>query len=518
MRRTAPASSNPPLVKIFRNISYDSPLLKQRLRVLFETERQAQLAEISFRARSAPGAGCWTRFWFRMSGDGTFSGFCDEFAEWILQRRKRVLDIYLPSSLAAACFDADPAFQAAAQDVMRSPTPQVEGLPPLPMGRWGLTALPPTASAAAAAAAASSAAAARAGAYPVVIHCHGGSWQRGSQANEWRGSPSVCRAVAAAGGIAVAVAYRLSDPPLAQIVLRGLVLYVLIFPLVALTAFIAGGFSASAIPNPALALAASVALMLVVGAVLSFASGRVSHPTHVNDLADAVAWTHEFLGDLFIQPTGPAGGSSSLQQQQLQQQQQQQQHQQQHQQQQPPQKDPLQGKVHRTVSRFVLSGHSAGGHLAMLVAVDPQYLDAAVGRIKALRASERVQASAAGESPGVCGVEARDDAHRGPTAAAATALATLRTYPSSNSLPAAAAASAAAAAAAAATAGARGSAEESPAAASLSPLLEGAGDAVRGAMVGVVGISGVYSVHKPVRNYIYMKSLSFLYFLVFVQL
>jgi poly(3-hydroxybutyrate) depolymerase len=46
---------------------------------------------------------------------------------------------------------------------------------------------------------------------PLVVHFHGGGWVRGDRADEFRGAPAVCRALAAAGCVAIAPSYRLGD-------------------------------------------------------------------------------------------------------------------------------------------------------------------------------------------------------------------------------------------------------------------------------------------------------------------
>jgi carboxylesterase type B len=48
---------------------------------------------------------------------------------------------------------------------------------------------------------------------PLVVHFHGGGWVRGSRNDEFRGSPSVCRAFSAAGYVAMAPSYRLGSCP-----------------------------------------------------------------------------------------------------------------------------------------------------------------------------------------------------------------------------------------------------------------------------------------------------------------
>uniref|UniRef100_A0A7S4V3P8 BD-FAE-like domain-containing protein n=1 Tax=Ditylum brightwellii TaxID=49249 RepID=A0A7S4V3P8_9STRA len=48
---------------------------------------------------------------------------------------------------------------------------------------------------------------------PVFIHIHGGGWSRGDKNNRFYGVPSVCRTMASAGCLSIAVGYRLGEYP-----------------------------------------------------------------------------------------------------------------------------------------------------------------------------------------------------------------------------------------------------------------------------------------------------------------
>lgn len=55
---------------------------------------------------------------------------------------------------------------------------------------------------------------------PVVVFCHGGGWQRGDRASEWRGGPVVGRAMARRGYVTAVLSYRLAPPSWPAILLR----------------------------------------------------------------------------------------------------------------------------------------------------------------------------------------------------------------------------------------------------------------------------------------------------------
>mgnify|MGYP001058668445 CR=1 FL=1 len=353
---------------------------------------------------------------------------------------------------------------------------------------------------------------------PLFVHIHGGSWQRGTHANEWRGAPAACRAAAAAGCVAVAVSYRLSDPPLPQAPLRALVLFCLTYPPVAVIQLLAGG----GWPPVWWFLLGTFAFVAVSFAVMRVCTGGIKHPAHVTDCSDALAWVWEFGADIFPGAQALNYDNSSAA------------------------RSGSSGSALRSAvdtSRIVLSGHSAGGHLASLALSDPRFLDAAAEHVAALRLVDRSltrahthsphsraqaqlaqseevdqlsgSSSSSSSSSSISRSSSSAVVVAAPTADAAAAswsivgpARALAAQVAATVSPALLAEAEAAAAAApfvktaaqiAREAEAMGPEQARAAAAARAvALLRGRGDALRAAVRGIVCVSGVYSLHKPV--------------------
>jgi acetyl esterase/lipase len=157
---------------------------------------------------------------------------------------------------------------------------------------------------------------------PVTIHVHGGGWQRGDRANEWRGGPNAGRSIARHGMVGVCPSYRLAAPGW-----FGIVIWISILSFLAVC--IASSFSEwvwAALFTRWLQL---VTIVLLVGVVnRRFDRSKVQHPEPALDVCRAVKWVREHLVEHV------------------------------------PQAD---------VDRIFLSGHSAGAHLVSLVSTDSRY-------------------------------------------------------------------------------------------------------------------------------------------------
>jgi len=163
---------------------------------------------------------------------------------------------------------------------------------------------------------------------PVVIHVHGGGWQRGSK--QMRGSPVFGRACAAEGMVAVLMDYRLADGTLwfaicralPYALLAGLAVLLLSFVIRPLKWWIAG------------IVFAAVFAFKLYPALKKRKRNRaklVSHPEQVQDVARSIAWVYNNLTQMC---------------------------------------------PHADLDKVFISGHSAGAHLATLVALDHAYLQA----------------------------------------------------------------------------------------------------------------------------------------------
>lgn len=168
---------------------------------------------------------------------------------------------------------------------------------------------------------------------PVVIHVHGGGWQRGNKSNEWRGGPTFGRRLSKEGYTTIVLSYRLSDVNRFVLTFWSLIPTLIMFGLWELVMYFVP--TIDVVPWYGILL---TFWLIFFGILLHFTNknskGKLQggHPHQVSDVAMAIAWVKENLQNYV-----PDADMNSV---------------------------------------FV-SGHSAGGHLASLVALDKQYLQQA---------------------------------------------------------------------------------------------------------------------------------------------
>jgi hypothetical protein len=75
---------------------------------------------------------------------------------------------------------------------------------------------------------------------PVLIHVHGGGWQRGDKGSEWRGAPTMGRTASRQGMVVACISYRLAPPAPFGIVLRSIILTSLLSLIIGWTPFFRG--------------------------------------------------------------------------------------------------------------------------------------------------------------------------------------------------------------------------------------------------------------------------------------
>jgi len=207
---------------------------------------------------------------------------------------------------------------------------------------------------------------------PIVLHVHGGGWQRGDRSSEWRGSPNAARSVARHGMIGVVISYRLAAPAWFGRIVRAMIGAGILFGLLALI-----GLGVT-FPQPWLSLNGAARWGILIGLLLlidifyiSFLAHTGRHPHGALDVARAM----KFVVDEFrdggrlakmveerLQLDHPNHAESSSCQRSD------------HDQRLQPYPDP---------STIFLSGHSAGAHLAALVTCDKRYIRTVAGSASA---------------------------------------------------------------------------------------------------------------------------------------
>eukprot|EP01125_Pyxidicula_operculata_P016894 TRINITY_DN5857_c0_g1_i1.p2 TRINITY_DN5857_c0_g1~~TRINITY_DN5857_c0_g1_i1.p2 ORF type:complete len:344 (-),score=35.44 TRINITY_DN5857_c0_g1_i1:1180-2211(-) len=180
---------------------------------------------------------------------------------------------------------------------------------------------------------------------PVVFFVHGGGWKRGDR--KWRGHlyQNVGLALAKHNFVTVCISYRLS----AFGRLGKILLFLLVSALIGGLCFAAykllNYFGIFSIPDDYVQLASACALFLVTGSVYSIQNiyihegeEHIKHPDHINDVASAYLWVtkniHKYGGD---------------------------------------------------PNNIIVMGHSAGGHLATLLALDNSFIKKVGGDLSGLK-------------------------------------------------------------------------------------------------------------------------------------
>lgn len=163
------------------------------------------------------------------------------------------------------------------------------------------------------------------GAAPVVIHVHGGGWQRGSKSSEWRGAPVFGRTCASHGVVVVCVGYRLAPPSISAHLMGAGIIGPLAALLCLSSSFFRWHWGRIGLVFAA-AFVCSFLLFLLRGLALR---GTARHPGQVRDVARAVGWVHRNIQTYY------------------------------------PDAD---------LDNVFISGHLAGAHLAALAALDGQWL------------------------------------------------------------------------------------------------------------------------------------------------
>lgn len=168
---------------------------------------------------------------------------------------------------------------------------------------------------------------------PVVLHVHGGGWQRGSKDENLRGGPSAGKAYSSTNCVTVVISYRLAPPSFSDTLLRGLidsfVLSLLFYPWLKNMTF-ATFFLKYMLP---FIMSITFIYTLAVNYISSFE--YVRHPHQIQDISNALSWVYDNIGRLCPETltkgqTRPKG--------------------------------------------IFLSGHSSGAHLISLLICDLQYL------------------------------------------------------------------------------------------------------------------------------------------------
>lgn len=158
---------------------------------------------------------------------------------------------------------------------------------------------------------------------PVVIHAHGGGWQRGDRANEWRGGPNAGRAIARHGMIGVIPSYRLAPAsPVAIAIWWTSVSHIFTCIGSIFSSWIWDAFLIRWLQFDA------ILLTLTFLSIVLFDRAKVRHPEAALDICRVVKWVRQHLAE-HVQ--------------------------------------------HADTDRIFLSGHSAGGHLVSLISSDPKY-------------------------------------------------------------------------------------------------------------------------------------------------
>ncbi|CAF1264469.1 unnamed protein product [Didymodactylos carnosus] len=155
---------------------------------------------------------------------------------------------------------------------------------------------------------------------PIVIHVHGGGWQRGNKNNEWRGGPNIGRCVAKENMIGVVISYRLAAPSIYVLLLRCLILAILIsIPL-------------SFIIKKSYLKVFSITYVLIIPIMFLIGRYFYKQPIHIDhmleDVCRAITYVREHIEEHCQQAD---------------------------------------------INSIYLSGHSAGAHLISLLVLNPEY-------------------------------------------------------------------------------------------------------------------------------------------------
>eukprot|EP00455_Lapot_gusevi_P031641 TRINITY_DN3439_c0_g1_i1.p1 TRINITY_DN3439_c0_g1~~TRINITY_DN3439_c0_g1_i1.p1 ORF type:complete len:429 (-),score=40.46 TRINITY_DN3439_c0_g1_i1:68-1354(-) len=233
---------------------------------------------------------------------------------------------------------------------------------------------------------------------PVLLHVHGGGWQRGDRSAVWRGGPPCGYACGSSGIATVVISYRLAPPSVFGLFLRSVVLALFISAL-----FVYGVSWVSPVLQ---SWPFSIVFPVVFGILFlsnliyfhCFGSyhGKVRYPAQVEDVCQAISWVKHNLPRFYppcvtplsvLQATQPFGTAvprdghrcSFVLEHEL-------------------KEASVTGRVlgetnqdftdiskedggsnrgGRELPGLFLSGHSAGGHLVSLVATKPDFLTAA---------------------------------------------------------------------------------------------------------------------------------------------
>ena len=172
---------------------------------------------------------------------------------------------------------------------------------------------------------------------PLVLHVHGGDWQRGSKNDRWRGAPVAGEAYARSGCVAVVISYRLAPPSTFSCLFRAFIFALVLSALVTLVAWPFRWLAAISFATlfSAYVLPCTLVASFAHKAVTHCSDAYSRHPHQADDIALAVQWCRDHIGEYAPEVLHTA----------------------------------------ETVPRgLVLSGHSAGAHLTALLISDGQYL------------------------------------------------------------------------------------------------------------------------------------------------
>lgn len=173
---------------------------------------------------------------------------------------------------------------------------------------------------------------------PLMVFLHGGGWQRGDRNFFYGLYGNIGASFAARGYPTAIVSYRLS-PPLMKVMLIG---YALITAILTGLVVLVGGVNEDGERTVPFLYVWPVVWAVAVALRMSrlpWGEDGVQHPGHVRDCAKAVAWLQRHAGEYGYDP-----------------------------------------------ERVVLSGHSAGGHLATMLVLDPSHLEAEGSDVSTIKA------------------------------------------------------------------------------------------------------------------------------------
>lgn len=230
---------------------------------------------------------------------------------------------------------------------------------------------------------------------PVIVFIHGGGWKKGGRRTLGGMHGNVGRAFASRGFVVAVISYRLSSVKLRHMIVVYAVASLVIGLILTLSLNLQDTTSLKQ-PNDILQRNGSIAACFLVPFVVGFSSQfvwwrsggpKVKHPDHVDDAAMAVAWVHKHIGadarfacGILSSSDAHAASSASATTAQA------------------SLATPGRSSTERLIfgdrTNMCIVGHSAGGHIAAMLALQPERL---------VRAFQQADATAQTSTPSSAG-------------------------------------------------------------------------------------------------------------------